>query len=257
MGELIAVCFISTHFFSQKGEPEPDKEAQARLCMAAVAGGMVGKIGDPALLLHVDSLILLALIPLALFWLKLAAVQSSDWPQLQQNSDLPMIIAGLVFCGSLLFSEQVSWILLGGGACLLPFALKRGARRLSGPLLWTAGMTLLSLIAILGGGPELTSWWLESIQVNYAAVMGPVFCAAGTVLALLMDGTAVSLVGAAMMQNALDLKDSSLSASLGLGMALGGLTPLLLVGVFRYLWKRIVLGVLVGMVYLQLILLLI
>ena len=222
-------------------DSEADVAALGRLCLAAVAGGCLARSASAPIFLMLKPWGVLMLLPAACILLFVSDVRQDDFKGQEVNLP-PLIVASLVFLGAVFMSDQLLWFVSVGSVVLIPLVLKRTQRPSITPVLWGVGVLPVALIAVLGGGPELISWGLESIQVNYAEVLSATMCCIGFVFSALTDPTAAGVVAFSLMSNALDLKDSTLVQQLGVGVALGGIAPILLLGIFSQVYKRLFLG---------------
>jgi hypothetical protein len=82
----------------------------------------------------------------------------------------------------------------------------------------------------------------------------PVLTAAGALVSLLADGAAGALLGTAIVDRALDLRVTGVPAALAAGLAVGGLTPLVMVGAVREGLSRWALQVLLAILWAGLVL---
>ena len=262
MGPLVAVFFLQGQVKSQEDEAQAegvralDRLALGRLCLAAFAGGCVAKALLAPLFLMVSWWCWLVMLPAAGILLFLSGVHQEDLSEADVFVP-PFAMGVLVLVVAVFKPDLLLWTLIVGSILLAPVALKKRQAPSLKPVLWGIGVVPVAIVAVLGGGPELISWWLESIQVNYAATLGPSLCGAGFLLSALTDPTAAGIVGASMMGNALDLKDTMLVQQLGIGVALGGIAPALLVGIFSEIYRRLFLGLGLGLLAAQILFLLV
>ena len=249
MGPLVAVFFMKQ--LVNKQEETEDRQALGRLCLLVLGGGCVAKAVSVPLLLMASNVSLLMLLPATGIFLFLSRVQQGDLKE-EEAYIFPFSVAIGVFSISLFQPDFLIWVYVGAALLLAPIAIKKRQLISLKPILWGIGVLPISLIAVLGGGPELISWWLESIQVNYAQLLGPAMCGVGLLFSAVTDPVAAGVVGFSMMNNALDLKDPLLAQQLGIGIALGGISPVLLVGVASEVYKRLFLGLCSSLIAAQL-----
>ena len=122
------------------------------------------------------------------------------------------------------------------------------------PVALVGGLVVLSMLATASGLTELAAWGIEYVQESLGVLLLPVLTAAGALVSLLADGTAGALLGAAIVDRALDLRVTGVPAALAAGLAVGGLTPLLMVGAVREGLPRWMLQVLLAVLWAGLVL---
>lgn len=225
---------------------EPDKGRAARLAMAAAAGGLVGRVGDPALLVLGDRISVASLLPLSLLLLALAKPGGDPQP------DGSRAVTGLglvVACCAGLFPVAAPYALVGGAALLL--ALGRSEQRISvwSEVAWTLAGLVLALITAASGLWELAAESLEQIAGIWGSIpMGLVALVSG-LAAMLIDGPATGICAAALAERAMDLRSPGFALALAIGSAVGGIGPLAVVRASRRGARRWLLGVVIAAIY--------
>lgn len=233
------------------GRLAPEGAGRARLVLAAAAGGLAVRVGDPAaLLLDVEQPLLLAALGLLAGLVVLPRAADLPGPSRGEGSLLPLLLAGLVSL-SLVMVPALSLPLLGLGAVVL-LVLGRPALdgELLGPLAWVCLGAVLVVLVAAAGIPEAAATGLEEVQELGGRWTQAVLAGLGLVLALLLDGPAAGLFTDATLRSALELRLSDPGLALAAGLGLGGLGPLVLGRCLRAGWWRlglqavVVLGVL-------------
>ncbi|MFT5683397.1 MAG: hypothetical protein ACI8RZ_004328 [Myxococcota bacterium] len=207
-----------------------DKRAAARLALAAAGGAMIGRIGDPALLLLMDQ-VGWSLAPLGLLT-ALVALPGGALPRLEGR---PLVTgAAAVVAVAAVFSGTFLPHVLAVG-CVLMAALAGGKVRQTDlkPVAWCLGLTVLVVVSTTSGLPELAAWGLELIQEILGAWRLPALAALGALIAVLSEGISGALLTTAILDRALDLTVDGVPAALAAGLATGGLAPLVVVGAVR------------------------
>lgn len=220
-----------------------DRAGAARLVLAAMGGAMLGRVGDPAFLLLGMGPRPWALIPLALGMIAVAApgrAQVAAAGGSRAVTGLSVLVAG----GALAWPQGLG-LVLGLGAlgmavlaglafrALPPGAWKERVGTAVHPLAWCLGSALILVAVTAGGLPELAALGLEEIREEALPWMAPGLALCGAVLAALIDGAGASLFGLAFLDRALSLKVDEAPRFLAIGLAAGGLGPLLIAGALR------------------------
>lgn len=248
LGEVPAAAILAASAQTRGGA--------ARLALAAAAGGMVGRMGDPAvqLLSQRDPSILVMLLPLALILALLAAPRRQDIVD-AQVSDLPRTVL-LVAVAALALVPGLALGAVGAGIvglCVL------GRDQLPevevGWVLWVAVAALLGLIAIAGGVPEMGATGLELIGEQMGEWGAPGLALAGALLAALTDGTVAAVCAVGVYDSALSLNIPGAALGMAAGVAVGGFGPLIAAGAWRAGWKRWLVHVAVTVAYVWLVML--
>ncbi len=220
IGELGAAGLIA-------GAGLTDRRAAARLALAAAGGAMIGRIGDPALLLLMDR-VGWSLAPLGLLT-ALVALPGGPLPRL---SGRPLVTgaAAIIATAAVLAGSHLPAVLAAG--CLLMAALAGGALRRVDlrPVGWCLGLVALVVLSTAGGLAELAAWGLELVAESLG---GPLLVLIGALIAVLGEGITGALLGSAILDRALDLTVPDVSVALAAGLATGGLAPLVIAGAVR------------------------
>jgi hypothetical protein len=247
LGELPAAALLSAGARSPAGA--------ARLALAAAAGGMVGRVGDPALLLlgGDEPMILLQLLPLAIVLGVMAAPRQDDLPQTEASFGPRLWL----LCAVAAAAAVPGWTHWAVGAGILG-SLFLGRQRLREidlkPVVWVGSAAALGVIAVAGGAPELGATGLERIGEELGE-WGPIgLSLAAALLAALTDGTAASICVVGLLDRAMSLNIDGARLALTAGLAVGGLGPLVVAGALRAGWKRWFLQVVVTVIYVGLVL---
>jgi hypothetical protein len=222
-----------------------DRAGAARLALAAMGGAMIGRVGDPAVLVlaaRVDSRAW-ALVPLGLA-MALVAAPRRDHLRPHAAGSLPVtgVTAVVALIGA--FAPTLLGPALGVGVLALAgLALaRRGAAqtldgealgRLLGPTLWTLGSVVLALVATAAGLPLVAAEGLAQVMDQVGPVLMPLGVAVAASLSALIDGPAAGLLLAAFVDRAAFYRGDGLALVAMLGAAVGGLGPLVVAGALR------------------------
>ncbi len=229
-----------------------DKDAAARLVLASAGGALIGRIGDPAILLlsEQEPSLAYALIPLGVVFVLIAGPKADD---IIPSDDLPLspvVLAFSVILLTFIFPEFSFWILSAGILGLLPFA---GLRFFNPQLwlasIWTLGICLLVVASTAGGLPELMAWGLEDVQINNSAWILPGLGFIGLLGSTLIDPNGAALFIHAFFDRALDLNINGAVFVFCAGAAAGGFQHLIIAGVFRRAFYRWCLQMLAAVVF--------
>lgn len=234
-GELAGAALVAA--------PAKDRGQAARLAMAAAAGGLVGRVGDPTLLALGDRVQTSWLLPLSAMLLLLARPTGPVEP----GGSRGVTALGLgVAVGTALLTAWSPLVLLGGAVVLL--GLGRGALAWR-ELLWGLSSVALALVAAIAGVWEAAAESAEWLASNWGSLpLGLVALAAG-LGSFLIDGPAAGLSSAALLDRAMDLSSPGVPVALAVGAAVGGAGPLVMAGAFRAGWRRWLLGVALAAAY--------
>ena len=222
----------------------------ARLALAAAGGGLIGRMGDPAVLLMSarDPSVLLYLAPLGVLLALLAAPRRQDLNAaagVQMRRLVPLIAVAVVAC----IPGAALWALFCGIAIGLYQARTNLQRIELGYVGWMVSAMCLGLIAIAGGAPEMAATGLELVGEQMGSLGAPALTLAGAVLAALTDGTAAAVCGLGVLDRAMSIQVDGATLGLTCGLAVGGLGPLIAAGALRAGWKRWLLQVVVAVVF--------
>ncbi|MDG1481455.1 MAG: hypothetical protein P8R54_17805 [Myxococcota bacterium] len=207
-----------------------DKRAAARLALAAAGGAMVGRVGDPALLLLMDQ-VGWSLAPLGLLT-AMVAVPGGSLPRIEGHT-VVTAAAAVVATAAIFAGDFLPHVLAAG--CLLMAGLAGGKLRVVDlrPVGWCFGLTVLVLLSTASGLPELAAWGLELVQEILGSWRMPGLTAIGVLIAVLSEGISGALLTSAVLDRALDLTVEGVPTALAAGLAVGGLAPLVIVGAVR------------------------
>lgn len=229
---------------------QTDRRAAASLALAAAAGALLGRVGDPVLLALGDRVSALWFAPLGLVLLALAARGAPTQPVAE--GDRRVTALGLaVAVGAALFPAFAWAIVLAGAVALLAWGLARKAPVAPAlqSLSWVLGSAALVLVAVSAG---LVDFAAEGMQ-DGVAFLGPappaLLAACGALGAAFMDGPATALFAAGFLDRAMDMTFLGYEVPIAIGAAVGGLGPLVAVGALREGWRRWLLGVLIAVAY--------
>lgn len=245
MGEVAAAATL--------GACATDGRAAGRLALAAAGGAMIGRVGDPGLLLlgARDPWAALLLAPVGLGMVVLA------WPTRDLVEELPQgrlevtVLAGIVGLLAMVPGLTLAALTVGclGAAALHARVRTRVAVSL-GPLAWAIGSVALVLIATAGGVPEFAAAAMEQAEVYWGSVPLPVVTGMAGLLGMMLDAPAAALLGTAAVDRTLDLlAPEGLALAIAAGVGAGGLGPLVAAGGLRKGLPRWIVGVLLAVVW--------
>jgi hypothetical protein len=216
-----------------------DRSAKARLALGAAAGGLLGRLGDPALLIvGPDEATVARLAPLALVALLAARPRQADLAGAVDGDKRVTAIAlgaGLLALvpGMALPAVWGGALLLGGLALLKRRGAEGGGPVDLNPLLWAVGATALVLVATAAGTPMVIALGIEEIQNAFMAWGPAAFLGAGAGVSALVGGHGASILAQAVLDRSLGLAVPGAVTALTVGLAVGGLGPLIAVGAVR------------------------
>lgn len=226
LGEWAAAALLSS------AASEPKKVA--RLVLAASAGGLLGRMGDPAMLLLFDGDLQHGLSLGALGLLcALVALPGQALPRLNGRRDVTAVAAftavGAVALGGM------AWVVLLAGCLALVGIMDAPQRR---QVSWkypvqVALLCALAVFATAGGIPELAAEGLEFLQRWLGSALNPVLALAAALSAALLDSVGAAMVAEALLERALGLQVDGARAALAAGCTVGGLGPLIMTGALR------------------------
>ncbi len=252
LGELGAAAVL--------GAAATSRSAAARLALAAAGGALVGRVGDPALLvlgprLGVEAIWLLpvGLLCAMLAWPMRGDLQLEDPATPAEHpeacSDPSWSVTGVaVAVGLAAQLPQLAAPALFVGALALGFLGRRHLRaraRVSVPVhvLAVAGLVL---VLIAAGAPALVGHGLEAVRFDYAPQMPALGYLTGAVASLGLDSAGGGLFAAAVLDATPTLDDPGLRVALGAGAAIAGIGPLVLAGAVRQGWTMWALQIVVA-----------
>lgn len=222
-----------------------DRAGAARLALAAMGGAMIGRVGDPAVLVlagRVDSRFW-TLVPLGLGMALVAAPRRAHLREHAAGS-LPVTAVTALVALVAAFAPALAGPALGGGVLALAglaLASRAGGGpvdrealgRVLGPSLWTLGSVVLALVATAAGLPLVAAEGLAQVMDQVGPVLMPLGVAVAALLSALLDGPAAGLLLAAFVDRAAFFRGDALALVAMLGAAVGGLGPLVVVGGLR------------------------
>jgi len=226
LGEVPAAAILSVGARSPKGA--------ARLALSAAGGGMIGRLGDPAMVILGEGhpMVLAVLLPLGVMCAYVVRPRSEDLvsPEGGNTARTRLVVAVALVA---LVPGAAMWAVLAG---ILGLAVLAGDRRghvdLVSPT-WNIIAMLLALLAIVAGLSEQIATGLEKVG-EVADWMGP---PALTLIAALCtaisDGTALALLADGTLDRAVSLDAPDLRIALAAGISVGGLGPLIAAGSIR------------------------
>ncbi|MAY80652.1 MAG: hypothetical protein CL930_07690, partial [Deltaproteobacteria bacterium] len=230
LGEVPAAAIL--------GASARDAKGGARLALAAAGGGMIGRVGDPALLVLTESRpdLLVFLAPLGLLCALLARPRKEDLiVGDEQNRTRTLLVAAVALLalvpGMAPYALGVGIIGLGALA-----SDRRGPIEIGGSL-WNVGAIVLGIIAIVGGGVEQAAVGLEWGQELGGMWGAPALTLVVAILTALTDATAMSVIGQGIVDRALSLDSMAVVPAMAAGIAVGGLAPLIAARALRAGWK--------------------
>jgi hypothetical protein len=230
LGEVPAAAIL--------GASARDAKGGARLAMAAAGGGMIGRVGDPAMLVFSESRpdILMFMAPLGLLCALLARPRREDLIQGDhQNRVRTLLVAAVALIA--LVPGLALYAIVGGIIGLGVLSSDRRGPIEVGGSLWNLGAVVLGIIAVIGGGVEQVAVGIEWAQELGGAWGAPVLTLATALLTALTDGTAMSVVGQGVLDRALSLDAPGAVPAMAAGIAVGGLAPLIAARALRAGWK--------------------
>lgn len=242
MGEIPAAAMLSLSARTPLGA--------ARLALTAAAGAMLGRLGDPAMLILLEGhpAATLAILPLGLVLAVIARprlqdVHAWDGRLTPHHGVLLAVIAAATVPGCTLGA-------IVAGIGLFVYWSREGQRplELATPA-WQMAALVLAVLAIGGGAAEQAAVGLElSVELlgDWAA---PLIVGVTAVLAALTDGLAMAVFSQGVIDRALSLDSSLLAAPMAAGIAVGGLGPLVVAGALKAGWKLWVLQVMAAILW--------
>jgi hypothetical protein len=226
LGEVPAAAILSAGASTPKGA--------ARLALAAAGGGMVGRMGDPALLILAAGhpLVMACLAPLGILCALLARPRSEDVVQPEAANTVRTWLVAVVALAAMVPGATV-WALLVG---IVGLSVMAGDRRGHVDLVtpaWQLIGVLMALLAIVGGLAEQIATGLEMVA-ELAGWMGlPALTAIAALCTAMSDSTAMAVLNSGLLDRAVSLRSDDLRIALTAGVAVGGLAPLFAAGSVR------------------------
>lgn len=230
LGELAAAALVAAGASDQK--------SAARLALAASAGGLLGRVGDPAMLLLAerDPDMLFVLAPMALLCI-LILLPGGPLEAPKGRWSVSAVGAATAL-GAVLLGPHAWIALLLGMVGLAALAGRAGLKEIDWQLpVKTALIGGLIISAAAGGIPELIAEGLEFAQRLTGAALKPLVAAVSALAAAALDSTGAALLADATLDRARSLTTSGVAASMAAGIAVGSVGPLLVAGALREGWK--------------------
>ena len=242
LGELGAAAVL--------GAAATSRSAAARLALAAAGGAMVGRVGDPALLvlgprLGVEAIWLLpvGLLCAMVAWPMRGDLQVDEPATPAEHPDACSdpswsVTAVAVVVGLAAQVPQLAAPALFAGALGLGFLGRRHLKeraRVSVPV-HVVAVAGLVLVLAAAGAPALIGQGLEAIRFDYAPQMPALGYLTGALASLGLDSAGGGLFAAALLDATPTLDDSGLRVAMGAGAAVSGIGPLVLAGAVRQGW---------------------
>ena len=235
---LMGLCFgeIGLTFFVLKSVSDPKQRGSA--LFAGMAGAVLSPVGDLGRFgFGIQAEYWYAIPLISLISLVISGREDIEWKEEEGAKSLPYIL-GVLISVMLTFFPDFQLLILGVAALGLS-VVNRAILKIPYYLL---GMVALSFFAIViataGGIPELLAWSLENAQFTYATYLNALLLLIATVVSALFGEWNAVLLGQALQERALDIQTQELWTMMGLGIAIGGISPLILAGVWRENWKR-------------------
>ena len=226
------------------------KGGAARMALAASAGGLIGRLGDPAMMMlgHRDATLAWRLIPLAVLLVLVAGPKRED---LEAGGRWDVTLVALGTSVATIFFGV--WAVLAGSvALILCDRAILGALSWRFPL-WTLASIGLVMCSVAAGGAELAALGLEQVQDLLGTWAGPALTFGSGLISMLLGGSAGGLVGAAVLDRALMLNVPDALVCVAAGAAVGGIGPLVVSGSVRAGWWRLILQLAVAVVFVWLV----
>lgn len=258
LGELGAAAVL--------GAAATSRAAAARLALAAAGGALIGRVGDPAMLVMGPRLGAEAawLLPVGLLCAMVAWPMRGDLQVDEPNtpaehpegcSDPSWAVTGVALLVGVAaqFSPFAVPALLAGSLVLgILGARHLKARARLGVPLHVLAVAGLVLVLAAAGAPALVGHGLEAIRFDYAPQMPALGYLTGVLASLGLDSAGGGLFAAALLDATPTLQDGSLRVALAAGAGVAGIGPLVLAGAVRQGWKMWALQILVAGVVLLL-----
>ncbi len=226
LGEIPAAAILSAGAATPKGA--------ARLALAAAGGGLIGRMGDPALLILAGDHpgLLAGLVPLGIVCALVARPSSDDLVLAEDGNRARTAVVFLVAVAALV-PGVAPWAI--GGGCLalgLMAQDRRGHVDLSG-MAWQLCAVVAAGLAVVGGAAEQVASGLEWAAELADWMAAPALTLMSAILTALTDGTGMAVFAAATVERAVSVDSMTLLPGLTAGIAVGGLAPLIAAGAVR------------------------
>jgi hypothetical protein len=235
---LMGLCLgeIALAFLVLKAVSDPKQRGSA--LFAGMAGAVLSPVGD---LGHfgfgIQSEYWYALPLISLVSLGVSGKDEIEWKEEEEATALPYIL-GILISLMLVFSPDHQLLVLGVAVLGLS-VVNRAILKIPHSLLVLVALSFLAIvIATAGGVPELLAWSLERSQFTYATYLNGLLLLISTLVSALFGEWNAVILGQALQERALGIQKQELWTMMGLGTAIGGVSPLILAGVWRENWKR-------------------
>ena len=239
MGEIPAAAMLSVTAKTPVGA--------ARLALTAAAGAMVGRLGDPAMLILLEGhpTATLAIAPLGLVLAVLARPRTQDVHAWDGRMSIPHAVMVAVILAAMVPGCTLWAIVAGIG--LFVYWSREGQRplELATPA-WQMATLVLAVLAIGGGAAEQAALGLETTVELLGEWAPPLLVAAAALLTALTDGLGMAVFSQGIIDRAMSLDPATLAAPLAAGVAVGGLGPLVVAGALKAGWRLWILQVMVA-----------
>jgi hypothetical protein len=242
IGEIPAAAILSAGARHPKGA--------AKLALACAGGGMIGRLGDPATLIllegHSQGILWMAPLGVLLAWL----ARPSGEDLVRAEAAQPVSMAMVVVFVTLAAIPGFTFGILIFGILMLGIVGQRriGRGGLDGAV-WQIAAVILAVLAVAGGAPEQAAFGLELVVETLDWWASPLLVGASALLTALTDATAMAIVCQSIVVRAMALDASLIVTPMAMGVAVGGLGPLLVAGAVRAGWRLWLGQVLVAMVW--------
>jgi len=229
MGEVPAAAMLASAARTPSGA--------ARLALTAAAGGMIGRIGDPAMLVLLADFpgAVASVMPLALVMAWLVRPRPEHvhaWNGALNRRHGVMLL--LVLLG--VWPRMTIGVLAVTAALFIVWSrTQQRPLELMTPA-WQLGATSLAALAVAGGAAEQAAVGLELSFELLGTWASPVLVGVSAVLAATTDGVAMAVFAQAVVDRALSLDPRSIAVPMAVGVAVGGLGPLIAAGALRAGW---------------------
>lgn len=252
LGELGAAAVL--------GAAATSRAAAARLALAAAGGALLGRMGDPALLVLGPrvGVELWMLVPLALVCAMVAWPMRGDL----QVDEPPTPAEHPEQCSAPTWGVTAVAVAVGLAGQVRPLALPAlalgavalgvlGARHLvrrSQPaiLVHVLAVAAMMLVVAAAGGPSLLGRAFESIQYDYAPQLPALAYLTGAIASSGLDSAGGGLFAATLLDATPGLDNADVPLALATGAALGGIGPLAVAGAVREGWSMWALQIVLG-----------
>ena len=230
IGEIPAAAILSSGARTPKGA--------AKLALAAAGGGLIGRVGDPAMLIllegHPSAMLSIAPLGIVLAWM--ARPDAEDLIQAGAVDARRMALVLGIGLVAAVPGLTVGALVLGIIGMGLAAQGRKGHVEL-GVLAWQIAALILAILAVAGGAPEQAATGLELFVETLHWWASPLLVAIAALLSALSDGSAMAIVCQAIVDRSMALDAQYLAVPMAVGVAVGGLAPLIAAGALKAGWK--------------------